>query len=102
MPTMSSALRAAASSRDIAYSADVRSSRSRAASACCRIRAVSRLITMATTSITPKVSTYRASDTAKVLYGRTNQKSNAAMLKTDASRAGRGGNRDDTTTTARR
>ena len=58
--------RAVASSRLSPYSAEVRCSRSRAASAWFRIRPVRLPITSATTSMTPNVSTYRTSDTEKV------------------------------------
>ena len=62
----------------------MRRSRWRAASAWARTRVVSVLITTATASITANVTRYCVSDTAKVRYGVTKKKSNAATLRRDA------------------
>ena len=72
------------SSRLIANRAAVRRSRSRAESASARTLSVSRLTTRPTTSITPKVTTYRASTTRKCDRAATKKKSNAATLATAA------------------
>ena len=66
----------------------MRCSRCRAASAWARVRTVSPLITKPTASITRKVSTWRASLTAKVMKGGTKKKSKAATLRMEASSEG--------------
>src|SRR5258706_3261028 len=52
--------------------------------ACERMFDVRLLITSATTSITAKVTRYCVSDTAKLKYGGTKKKSNAATPNTEA------------------
>jgi hypothetical protein len=68
----------------MAYSAAVRRSRSRAVSAWARIRSVRPLMSSAIASITPKVTTYPMSETAKVNRGGTKKKSNAAIERNEA------------------
>ena len=80
----------------------MRCSRSRAASAPLRILVVRLPITSATTSITPKVRTYRASETEKVKWGETKKKSKEAMPSSAAATAGPWRYRAAATTTARR
>ncbi len=66
----------------------MRRSLCRAASACARTRTDSVLITTLTSSITPKVTTYWVSATARVRCGGTKKKSNAATLRRAASTEG--------------
>src|SRR5262245_38446041 len=66
----------------------MRCSRSRADSAWARMRAARLLITRPTSSMTANVTAYWVSDTAKVRYGGTKKKSNAATLSTEASSEG--------------
>ena len=80
----------------------MRRSRWRAASACSRMRAASVLITSATSSMTAKVTRYWVSDTAKVRYGGTKKKSNAATLRTEARIDGPAAERVATSTTPSR
>ena len=79
----------------------MRFSRSRAASACARIRWVRLLMTMATRNMIANVRMCRRSVTAKVKYGGTKKKSNDRTPRTAARREGPYPNRIATMTMPR-
>ncbi len=85
---MLSLSRVAASSRLMPYSDAVRRSRAPATRVCWRTRAISVAMTSATVSMTPNVSRYCTSDTAKVNRGGTKKKSKQTTFRTAVSTDG--------------